>query len=135
MIKESSWQVCKSNLVKSLKPLLSHAPYWGYLWTLMSRFQILQFPGPEMTSFPKKCKKRFQFYWNENSNFYLFWFDRFFSLLLLHYRENLWEKTCQIDVVNFFKFLCLEKFKTLMAIFEQSGHFWTWKIENLKSKH
>ena len=33
----------------------------------------------------------------------------------------MWEKTCQTDVVNFFKFLFLEKSKTLIAIFEQSG--------------
>ena len=49
-------------MVKSLKPFLSYSPCWGYLWILISRFQILQFPGPEMASFPKKCKKKIQFF-------------------------------------------------------------------------
>ena len=38
--------------------------------------------------------------------------------------------------VKFFKFLFLgKKSKTLLAFFEQSCHFWTWKMQNLKSRH
>ena len=119
-------------MVKSLKPFLSYAPYWGYLLILMSRFQILQFPGPEMTSFPKKCKKRFQFFETKIQILNSCDLTEFFHYFYYSTEKICEEKTCQIDVVNFFKSLCLKKFKTLIAIFEQSGYFWTWKMEYLK---
>ena len=45
------------------------------------------------------------------------------------------EKTCQTVVVNFFKFQFLKNSKFSFAFFEESGHFWTWKMQNLKSRH
>ena len=44
------------------------------------------------------------------------------------------EKTCQIEVVKFSDLIFLEKSKTLLEVFEKSGHFWTWKLQNLKSR-
>ena len=101
----------------------------------MSRFQILQFPGPEMASFPKKCKKKIQFFETKIQILTSCDLTEFFHYFYNITDKILLEKTCQTDVVNFFKFLFLEKSKTLIAIFEQSGHFWTWKVQNLKSRH
>ena len=38
-------------------------------------------------------------------------------------------------VVKLFKFQFFEKSKSLFAFFAQSGHFCTWKMQNLESRH
>ena len=73
----------------------------------MPTFQILPFPGPEMAGFSKKCKRKFIIF-EKNSNFYPFSFDRIFVSLLLDKKGSFEKKTCQIVVVNFFKFQILE---------------------------
>ena len=48
--------------------------------------------------------------------------------------KKFWEKkNCQTEVVNFQN--CFEKFQNSLAIFEQSSHFCTWKMQNLESRH
>ena len=34
-----------------------------------------------------------------------------------------------------FQFFCFEQFKFWIQFFGQSGHFWTWKMQNLDSMH
>ena len=101
----------------------------------MPRFQIFVFQGAEMASFFKKCKIKFGFF--EKKNQFLSFSDltEFFHLFYNIEKKILRKKTCQNDVVKFFKFQFLEKSKTLDAFLEQSGHFWTWKMQNLKSRH
>ena len=43
------------------------------------------------------------------------------------------KKNCQKEVVNFQNYF--EKSQHSLAIFEQSSHFWTWKMQNLESRH
>ena len=71
----------------------------------------------------------------KKSNFILFWFDRIFHHFYNIEKKILRKKTCQTYVVKFFKFQFFEKHKTLLAFFAQSGHFWTWKMQNLKSRY
>ena len=59
----------------------------------------------------------------------------FFITFVNEERKFREKKTCQTVVVNFFKFQFLKNFKFSFAFFEESGHFWTWKMQNLKSRH
>ena len=43
------------------------------------------------------------------------------------------KKNCQNEVVKFQNYF--EKSQHSLAIFEQSSHFWTWKMQNLESRH
>ena len=68
----------------------------------MSRFQILQFPGPEMASFPKKMQKKFQFFETKiqilTSCDLTEFFHHFYNI-----RKNfLREKICQIGGCQIF---------------------------------
>ena len=48
--------------------------------------------------------------------------------------KKFWDKkNCQNEVVNFQNYF--EKSQHSLAIFEQSSHFWTWKMQNLESRH
>ena len=48
--------------------------------------------------------------------------------------KKFWDKKkCQNEVVNFQNYF--EKSQHSLAIFEQSSHFWTWKMQNLESRH
>ena len=48
--------------------------------------------------------------------------------------KRFWDKkNCQNEVVNFQNYF--EKSQHSLAIFEQYSHFWTWKMQNLESRH
>ena len=112
---------------KIQKPIISQRPYLGVLLILMPRFQILHFPGPEMAGLSKKLNSKLGFF-KKNLNFIILSFDKFFFL-----SKTVLKKICQMREwwnLNFF-----EKSKFQIQFFGLSGHFWTWKMQYLESRH
>ena len=101
---------------------------------LTPRFQIFQFPGPEMARLLKKCKqsfgifKKLKFEKIDNNTLTSF----FSKLPFLSYKSD--EKV--LSNQNRLKFeFSFKDLKFSFAFFGKSGHFWTWKHQNLESRH
>jgi len=70
----------------------------------MSRFQILQFLGPEMASFPKKCKKKIQFFETKIQILTSWDLTEFFHYFHNITEEILWEKLVKLMLSIFSNF-------------------------------
>ena len=99
----------------------------------MPRFQILHFPSPEMTRFFKKCKRKlkifqkFKFEKIDNSLTSFFLQTSFLTL------QKWWKILSNQNRLKFeFSF---KDFKFSFPFFAKTGHFWTWKYQNLESRH
>jgi len=110
-IKLQSFISQKSNLVNLLM--------------LMHRFQILRFPGPEMTRLLEKCKSfgtfqklKFRKIWQQQ-------FAIFLKLPFLSYNGD--EKMLSNQGRS--------KFEYSFALIGKTGHFWIWKHQTLVSRH
>ena len=83
----------------------------------------------------QKIKKKVLILWNKHQTLSCCDLTDFFHHFYMITKKILRWIICQTDVVKFFKFYFLNNTKTLLAFFAQSGHFWTWKMQNLKSRY
>ena len=107
---------------QTFKPLISQSSNLVSLLMLMSRFQILHFPSPEMARFFKKCKQKFGIFQNlkfekfHHNSLTSFLSQNFFSYLI-----KVMKKFCQIKTgknLNFF-----QRFQIFFCIFWKNWPF------------
>ena len=115
-------------------PIISQSSNLVSLLILMPRFQILHIPGPETARLIKKCKQSFGFF--QNQNLKKKWQDQFnksFSKNFFCNAIKVMKKFCQITRGQYLIFF--KKNRNFFCIFGETGHFWTFKLQNLESIH
>ena len=122
--------------IETSKPFISISSNLVILLILMPRFQILHFPGPEMAGLLKYCyvSKFWMFPKTKIRKNWQHWFDKSFLKNCLCDVTKVMKKVCEITRGWILNFL-FQRIKFCFAFFWKIGHFWTWKLQNLESRH
>ena len=101
---------------------------------LMPRFQILHFPSPEMARFFKKCKRKLKIF--QKLKFEKIDNNSLTSFFSLNFLSSFTKVMKNLSNQNRLKFeFSFKDFKFSFPFFAKTGHFWTWKYQNLESRH